>query len=439
LETLNYSVRQTKNSEPVSCGGNVLKAAQNVSRKKASLDETGLEYAVCRHGFAQRGVNMFRGEIFGYAHYYLQKFLMVPKNVEFIWYDVICKYWTWLSSRDPFMANDMKPALSILHGKMHQMSCQIGFGGRWTEGAALTSGEETEQVNSYLSRLSNTTKYMLPQHREDTITEFAMDWNKRKVEKLATSLVKRFKKVESELKKMESCEREDSKLIDEWKFELILYSQTEKATEKNEKEKLIDDIAKIRFEVNMRKASISKLAETSKQRSNLRRKNIKDKDKIEKLETDLKALFLGNDASWKEYIEKRENEITLRTEKKQKVEQEMMFMRSKEEKKLLVEEMKRFLDHYRNKLILLKNETSFYKVVKDKGFKISIFTEKELECLRKKTIFFCTQKIGEAVELFRRVINGESLDEYLEDDEETFDGAQNILIESDQSSEDDEI
>ena len=41
-------------------------------RRKASLDETGFEYCVCRHGIAQYGVNMFRGEIFGYA-YYLQK------------------------------------------------------------------------------------------------------------------------------------------------------------------------------------------------------------------------------------------------------------------------------------------------------------------------------------------------------------------------------
>ena len=36
--------------------------------KMRALDETGLEYCVCRHGIAQSGVIMFREEIFGYAH-----------------------------------------------------------------------------------------------------------------------------------------------------------------------------------------------------------------------------------------------------------------------------------------------------------------------------------------------------------------------------------
>lgn len=38
---------------------------------------------------------------------------------------------------------------------------QLEYGGWWQSGSALTNGEEAEQVNSYLSRISNTTKYML--------------------------------------------------------------------------------------------------------------------------------------------------------------------------------------------------------------------------------------------------------------------------------------
>ena len=50
---------------------------------------------------------------------------MIKNNVEFMWYDVICKYWAWLESHDPFIKDEMKPALSVLHGKMHQMFCQV--------------------------------------------------------------------------------------------------------------------------------------------------------------------------------------------------------------------------------------------------------------------------------------------------------------------------
>ena len=101
-----------------------MKAAQNLNRRKAALDETGFEYCVCRHGMALKGVNMFRGEIFGYA-YYLQKHFMASQSTSFMWYDVMCKYWNWLMARDPFLADQMKPALSVMHGQIHQTSCQV--------------------------------------------------------------------------------------------------------------------------------------------------------------------------------------------------------------------------------------------------------------------------------------------------------------------------
>ena len=67
---------------------------------------------------------MYRGEIFGYA-YFLQKYFMAKKEVDFFWYDVVCKYWVWLRERDPFMVDQMKPALSVMHGKVHEASCQV--------------------------------------------------------------------------------------------------------------------------------------------------------------------------------------------------------------------------------------------------------------------------------------------------------------------------
>uniref|UniRef100_A0A7M5XL99 Uncharacterized protein n=1 Tax=Clytia hemisphaerica TaxID=252671 RepID=A0A7M5XL99_9CNID len=250
-----------------------------------------------------RGVNMYRGEILGYA-YYLQKGIMVDNNVKFMWYDVICKYWAWLESHDPFIKEDMNPALSVLHGKMHQMLCQVKYGGRWQTGAALTSGEEAEQVNSYLSRLTNTTKYMLPQNRDDTITEFAMDWNGRKIRNLAMTLVQRYKKVQKELGKISKPTNFDE--LEQKKQDFILTTQEyAKKGEGDEKEKLMEEIAKIRFEVAMRSAMIGKFAASSKQRTKLRRKNTNDNEKADKLEAKLKEIF-GNSDSWKEHLEKTE-------------------------------------------------------------------------------------------------------------------------------------
>lgn len=36
-------------------------------------------------------------------------------------------------------------------------------GGCLQEGSACSTGEEVEQINSYMSRCGNTTKYMLPE------------------------------------------------------------------------------------------------------------------------------------------------------------------------------------------------------------------------------------------------------------------------------------
>lgn len=105
------------------CGDSNWRAAGNTGRKKAKLDETGLEILGCRHSIAQAAVSMFYGEMYGYAHY-LQEKKMMPDKVKFMWYDVICKYWPWLIKQDPATANVMKPGLSVMHAKAHSWSCQ---------------------------------------------------------------------------------------------------------------------------------------------------------------------------------------------------------------------------------------------------------------------------------------------------------------------------
>lgn len=114
------------------CGSSEWRAANNQPHKRAKLDETGLEITGCRHGLAQCAVNMYQGELYGYAHY-IQQYKMQPANVNFIWVDVICKYWKWARNAGLLEECLIKPALSVMHAKAHNWTCQVQFD--WLERA----------------------------------------------------------------------------------------------------------------------------------------------------------------------------------------------------------------------------------------------------------------------------------------------------------------
>eukprot|EP00112_Aurelia_sp_Birch-Aquarium-sp1_P021374 Seg5747.2 transcript_id=Seg5747.2/GoldUCD/mRNA.D3Y31 product="hypothetical protein" protein_id=Seg5747.2/GoldUCD/D3Y31 len=106
------------------CGDTVWKAASNMPRRKRNLCETGIQVVVCRHGLAQKAVNMFQGELYGYS-LFLQKHLMKPNNVKFMIIDVACKYWIWLRKNDADLSQEMEPAIGAMHCKRHIASCQV--------------------------------------------------------------------------------------------------------------------------------------------------------------------------------------------------------------------------------------------------------------------------------------------------------------------------
>jgi len=107
-----------KEIQQKTCGDSSWHAAGNAIKKKKNLSETGLEIAGCRHA-----VNMMYGEIYGYAHYMQLNFFW-PKNVQFFWYDVVCKYWPWIQKHNKEVS-EMKPALSVMHAKAHAWYCQV--------------------------------------------------------------------------------------------------------------------------------------------------------------------------------------------------------------------------------------------------------------------------------------------------------------------------
>ena len=116
------------NSSSSYCGTSNWMAYRNTAHLRSKLDETGLELAECRHALGLAAVNMYQDELFGYAHC-LQVNILAPQHVKFLWQDVVCKYWAWFccipKELSPSAAFDMKPALSIMHGKAHIWSCQV--------------------------------------------------------------------------------------------------------------------------------------------------------------------------------------------------------------------------------------------------------------------------------------------------------------------------
>ncbi|XP_069187021.1 uncharacterized protein [Procambarus clarkii] len=161
------TIQNLKTQSSHMCGVSTLKAAKNKPVSFRSLDETGISMASCRHGIILAALNMYQGELYSYAHYLQMNRL---QNVSFICQDIICKYWPWalkISSREQkFSLRQGKPFLGVLHAKGHSWYCQVLYGGRWQEGSGLTSGEEAEQVFSYLSRYNNNTKNMLKADRK---------------------------------------------------------------------------------------------------------------------------------------------------------------------------------------------------------------------------------------------------------------------------------
>ncbi|XP_065891337.1 uncharacterized protein [Dysidea avara] len=205
LETLGYG--SGTEGDDGTCGTTRWKAAKAVSRTMPTLDETGIVTGGCRHVIAQKAVNMFRGEIYGYSHYLHEK-VFAPRGVRWLWQDVICQYWNWARSKTALFpgsrAMDMKPALSVMHAKAHSWHCQILWGSRWQDGAGGGAGEDMEQFFSYISRWGSTSKNMLPKNisvsfsyilaRVDHITEAAGFWNSRKIKALPFSLNRRLHK-----------------------------------------------------------------------------------------------------------------------------------------------------------------------------------------------------------------------------------------------------
>jgi hypothetical protein len=139
-----------------------------------------------RHGGPIAAANLIgSGERYGYA-FHLAAYNLMCSDVQQLHIDIMCKWGPWsdravaalqqtqLPAGTPEQQTRMRElralmcdrsswanvrkALSHAHGTLHSQACQLLWQPGWTSGCAKTLGEEGEQLFSYLSRFSGTTR-----------------------------------------------------------------------------------------------------------------------------------------------------------------------------------------------------------------------------------------------------------------------------------------
>ncbi|KAK2836800.1 hypothetical protein Q7C36_014669 [Tachysurus vachellii] len=257
-------------------------AARETSQRSASkVDEEGLELAVCRHGVLLCALNMYRGEIFAYPPY-LQKWL-ASRQITFFCMDVTCKYWPYLqriAKSCPELQHllNMKPFLSVFHGKAHDFKCEVKSGA-YQDGAGLTLGEEVEQCNAFLSRIAVTTKHMSKAGHTDMLTLMAMCWNQQKFNNLATALSYRYQKttkaLQSQLQNLECMKVEltvTESQLEDWVNDVKEWADATTTTTTSDVDALASRIEVLVASIKRRSQHLYKDTDGNKGRARIRRK-----------------------------------------------------------------------------------------------------------------------------------------------------------------------
>ncbi|XP_067944862.1 uncharacterized protein [Watersipora subatra] len=196
-------VTRIKNSKHNSvsnrCGDTVWKAASAKGKAFSKKDVTGCLLATCRHCFLLKGLDMTRGEIYAYPYTMQREF----QGAKFIALDTMCRYWPWLERLER-LPQQQRPFLSIMHAKAHRWSCQMKWSGRVTVGTGLSTGETTELVNSYMSRLGKVTRHMTSDGRRRRLEQGAAFWNLRKFVNLPKQIFTSLSKAKKQLPILEA-------------------------------------------------------------------------------------------------------------------------------------------------------------------------------------------------------------------------------------------
>ncbi|XP_045614717.2 uncharacterized protein [Procambarus clarkii] len=243
---------------------------------------------------------------------------------------------------------------------IESLKTKVLYGGRWQHGSGLTTGEETEQIFSYMSRYNSTTKNMLKTEREEELSESSFFWNQRKHDSLARVLASRFCKAKeaAELIRKELADLSlDEKQLLIWIAELTNLAQSlnKRSVSQNDVQKGIELVCD---SIRTKKSHISSVAVSSKMRSRYRAKIEADKKKLRELiavynedNTEKLSVDIAEEGNFPWYNDTPQptDNVTLQ-EKRNAAEKLHMYNRTMEEQNVIQLEMKSYLDFYRKKL-----------------------------------------------------------------------------------------
>ncbi|EFX67640.1 hypothetical protein DAPPUDRAFT_330855 [Daphnia pulex] len=281
---IDSKVPKSKSSQ--TCGDSIFKAARSDAGKFQKLDETGIMMRSYRHGIVDRAVNMHHGETFRHTHF---MHLDLPeKACTFLCGDVIYRYWDWakkVASLFPEykpMIEGMKTFLGRMHAKVHVWYCQIIWVGHWMSEAALTLGEEQEQVFFQNVKIWKCNK-AYGDYQRDHLTAAVLFWNDQKEKGMVNQLIKRRERA---LKQIEISNKQLESDISKYKLKIeqlpILLGELRKAAKecKAGKEHLKDEsplqqaqnsLEGYNAHIKILQSRISRIATTSGQRIKFRK------------------------------------------------------------------------------------------------------------------------------------------------------------------------
>ncbi|KAK7945085.1 hypothetical protein WMY93_000813 [Mugilogobius chulae] len=345
------------------CGSSELVAAKESSVKSSkSLDEEGLEVAVCRHGILLRALNHFRGEIYAYPLILIND-VASTSNVTFYCMDVTCKF-------DPYLQKVILACPQYEHLRGLSPFLSIKWCGRNQDGAGSTLGEEVEQANSFLSRLAITTKYMSKSARIDMITLQSKAWNEAKTEQMCRMLCKRFQVTRKNLStsrlKLEELKKEmslDEHQVTTWVYEVQQWAQSGPSSS-GSLENLQCKMEALQLSIRDKSSRLYQRADTCKQRKKARKK-------LRDLKTKMASLI----SQYNDFLEDAEKKIDLNDvftdfyvfpwqltcgtvdifTKKKIFDSVMLVKRLEEEEVLILKEMRQHWRSLRQRLVTLNN------------------------------------------------------------------------------------
>ncbi|XP_046462839.1 uncharacterized protein LOC124209013 [Daphnia pulex] len=349
-----------------------------------------------------------------YRHTHFMHLDLPEKACTFLCGDVICRYWDWakkVASLFPEykpMIEGMKPFLGRMHAKVHVWYCQIIWVGHWMSEAALTLGEEQEQVFSKMSRYGSVTKHMGIANRRDHLTAAVLFWNDQKEKGMVNQLIKRRERA---LKQIEISNKQLESDISKYKLKIeqlpVLLGELRKAAKecKAGKEHLKDELplqqAQNSLEgynahIKILQSRISRIATTSGQRIKFRKAITLMSKKRSKLIAFISAnskfkiqednLLTGH-FPWQNLSGSQCRSNMTFHEKYQVVDNWMMFLRSREEVLQSEKEMRNYVKSLLEHTTLLENQ-----IKQNDIFFSSTSTSKEMKIARQKNVIWSQEK-----------------------------------------------